>query len=337
MSSSNLKLLLIEYDKKRMQAIYDAEKRKTELYEKEPRLQKIDDELSKEAINISKKMISSKDSNLLNELNNKIKDLKEEKEKILISLDKDNSYLKPNFECKDCNDTGYITNSYESVMCHCLKQKLFDIEYNKSNISNLEKDNFEHFSLDIFSNEVNENLYHSKLSPRKNMEFIYNLSQNFIKNFDDENEKNLLFTGNTGLGKTFLSSCIAKEILKKGKTVLYQTAPVMLDTIMDYRFGKGNTSKNIYDNLLNVDLLIIDDLGTECINNMKFSELFNIINSRLLNSNNKITKTIISTNLNLDNLFSTYDERIVSRLVGNYNICHFFGEDLRFKNKQKMS
>lgn len=337
MSSSNLKLLLIEYDKKRMQAIYDAEKRKTELYEKEPRLQKIDDELSKEAINISKKMISSKDSNLLNELNNKIKDLKEEKEKILISLDKDNSYLKPNFECKDCNDTGYITNSYESVMCHCLKQKLFDIEYNKSNISNLEKDNFEHFSLDIFSNEVNENLYHSKLSPRKNMEFIYNLSQNFIKNFDDENEKNLLFTGNTGLGKTFLSSCIAKEILKKGKTVLYQTAPVMLDTIMDYRFGKGNTSKNIYDTLLNVDLLIIDDLGTECINNIKFSELFNIINSRLLNSNNKITKTIISTNLNLDNLFSTYDERIVSRLVGNYNICHFFGEDLRFKNKQKMS
>ena len=97
MSSSNLKLLLIEYDKKRMQAIYDAEKRKTELYEKEPRLQKIDDELSKEAINISKKMISSKDSNLLNELNNKIKDLKEEKEKILISLGKDNSYLKPNF------------------------------------------------------------------------------------------------------------------------------------------------------------------------------------------------------------------------------------------------
>lgn len=337
MSSSNLKLLLIEYDKKRMQAIYDAEKRKIELYEKEPRLQKIDDELSKEAINISKKMISSKDSNLLNELNNKIKNLKEEKEKILISLGKDDSYLKPNFECKDCNDTGYITSSYESVMCHCLKQKLFDIEYNKSNISNLEKDNFEHFSLDIFSNEVNENLYHSKLSPRKNMEFIYNLSQNFIKNFDDENEKNLLFTGNTGLGKTFLSSCIAKEILKKGKTVLYQTAPVMLDTIMDYRFGKGNTSKNIYDNLLNVDLLIIDDLGTECINNMKFSELFNIINSRLLNSNNKITKTIISTNLNLDNLFSTYDERIVSRLVGNYNICHFFGEDLRFKNKQKMS
>ena len=134
-------------------------------------------------------------------------------------------------------------------------------------------------------------------------------------------------------GKSFLSSCIANEILKKGKTVLYQTAPIMLDTIIDYRFGKDDSSKNIYDNLLNVDLLIIDDLGTECMNSMKFSELFNIINSRLLNSNNKITKTIISTNLSLQNLFSTYDERIVSRIVGNYNICYFFGDDIRFKKR----
>lgn len=107
----------------------------------------------------------------------------------------------------------------------------------------------------------------------------------------------------------------------------------MLDTIIDYRFGKDDSSKNIYDNLLNVDLLIIDDLGTECMNSMKFSELFNIINSRLLNSNNKITKTIISTNLSLQNLFSTYDERIVSRIVGNYNICYFFGDDIRFKKR----
>ena len=85
--------------------------------------------------------------------------------------------------------------------------------------------------------------------------------------------------------------------------------------------------------MLNVDLLIIDDLGTECMNSMKFSELFNIINTRLLNSNNKMTKTIISTNLSLQNLFSTYDERIVSRIVGNYNICYFFGDDIRFKKR----
>lgn len=134
-------------------------------------------------------------------------------------------------------------------------------------------------------------------------------------------------------GKSFLSSCIANEVLNQGKTVLYQTAPIMLDTIMDYRFGKNNSSENIYNSLLNVDLLIIDDLGTESMNSMKLSELFNIINSRLLNSNNKVIKTIISTNLNLQDMFSTYDERIVSRIVGNYNICYFYGDDIRFKRK----
>lgn len=107
----------------------------------------------------------------------------------------------------------------------------------------------------------------------------------------------------------------------------------MLDSIMNYRFGKNNSSEDIYNSLLTVDLLIIDDLGTESMNSMKLSELFNIINTRLLNSNNKYTRTIISTNLDLQNLFSTYDERIVSRIVGNYNICYFYGDDIRFKNK----
>lgn len=131
-------------------------------------------------------------------------------------------------------------------------------------------------------------------------------------------------------GKSFLSDCIACELLNKGKTVLYQTAPVMLDTIIDYRFNKGN-SDFVYDNILNVDLLIIDDLGTESMNSMKFTELFNVINTRLLNQNNHITKTIISTNLNLQDLRSKYDERIFSRFVGCYNICRFFGDDIRYK------
>src|SRR5699024_6365807 len=125
------------------------------------------------------------------------------------------------------------------------------------------------------------------LSPRDNIKNIKKIALSFINNFDNSNEKNLLFTGNTGLGKTFLSNCIANELLKKGKTVLYQTASVMLDSIIDYRFNK-NSSIDMYENILTVDLLIIDDLGTECMNSMKFSELFNIINTRLLNQNNHI-------------------------------------------------
>ena len=141
-----------------------------------------------------------------------------------------------------------------------------------------------------------------------------------------------MFLGPTGLGKTFLSNCIAKSLLEKGKTVLYQTAPVMLDNIISSRFDKQQTT-NFVDNLLSVDLLIIDDLGTETMNSMKFTELFTIINTRLLNQNHKITKTIISTNLDIKSIFTIYNERIGSRIAGHYNIYRFFGDDIRFKKK----
>lgn len=333
MEQSTLKQLLTEYEKKRMHAVHEAKERKREIYEKAPRLQEIDDALTKEAIQTSKLMLSQNNPNLVKSLEKDIAKYKEEKEKILSSLGKSSADLKPKYECDICHDTGYVTDGYHSTMCNCLKQKIYNIEYNKSNISNLENQNFKNFLSTYYSEDVDEEKYHSSISPRKNIENIKKIAYHFIENFDDPNENNLLFSGNTGLGKTFLSSCIANELLKKGKTVLYQTAPVMLDTIIDYRFGKKEVPKNIYDNILHVDLLIIDDLGTESMNSMKFTELFNIINSRLLNPNHKVTKTIISTNLSLQNLYNNYDERIVSRIVGNYNVCYFYGDDIRFQKK----
>ena len=129
-----------------------------------------------------------------------------------------------------------------------------------------------------------------------------------------------------------MSNCIAKELLKKGKTVLYQTAPVLLESVIDYKMSKQkNYSENILKSVLESDLLIIDDLGTESLNSMKLSELFNIINTRILNLNQKITKTIISTNLNIQDIFRNYEERIGSRIAGYFDIYCFFGDDLRFR------
>ena len=321
-----------QYNQKKISAEYEAEQRKQDIYKRYPKLQDIDDKLTKLAISTTKSLINNNDKELLKELNENINHLKEEKNKILKSLNIENDYFEPRYECKLCKDTGYITNKdYTTTMCSCLKQKLYDEQYNKANISNLDTQNFNNFSDLLYSDKVDENKYRTNISPRENINLIKDICQRFIDNFDDKNQKNLLFTGNTGLGKTFLSSCIANEIIKKGKNVLYQTAPVMLDSIIDYRFGKSN-STNILASILNVDLLIIDDLGTECMNNMKFSEMFNIINTRLLNQN-KITKTIISTNLSLKELYANYDERIVSRIVGNYDICYFFGDDIRFKKR----
>ena len=131
-----------------------------------------------------------------------------------------------------------------------------------------------------------------------------------------------------------MSNCIAKELLKKGKTVLYQTAPVLLESVIDYKMSKQkNYSENILKSVLESDLLIIDDLGTESLNSMKLSELFNIINTRILNLNQKITKTIISTNLNIHDIFRNYEERIGSCIAGYYDIYCFFGDDLRFRKR----
>lgn len=331
--NSILSNLLKKYDQKRLLAEKDLEARKNKLYNENPRLQDIDDELTRVGISTAKALIFQNSKELLDELNTKVDILKNEKAEIIKKLNLPDDYLTPNYSCKLCNDTGYITNKTNTVMCNCLKQEIFNVKYNKSNIANLATQNFDNFSLEKYSDKIDIEKYHSEISPRENIKLIKNICDNFINNFDNPEEKNLLFTGNTGLGKTYLSSCIAKEMIDRDKTVLYQTAPIMLDTIIDYKFNKNNSSDETYKNILDVDLLIIDDLGTESLNNIKFTELFNIINSRLLNQNNKCLKTIISTNLSLPILNKTYGERITSRLIGNYNICRFFGDDIRFNNK----
>lgn len=330
MDNSTLKVLLQEYEQKRIKANLIAEQNKNNLYKNYPRLEEIENEINKLSIDKIKSILSS-NTNELNKFDLKIQELQTEKEKIFNNAHVSANSLLPNYECKLCNDTGYISNGYKSIICNCLKQKIFNIEYNKSNIGNIKYENFSSFSYDYYSNEINVEKYGLNISPRENMKNIKNISENFINNFDNPNEKNLLFTGDTGLGKTFLCNCISYELLKQGKTVLYQTAPVMLDSILNYRFSKNNNNYDIIENILNVDLLVIDDLGTETLNNIKLTELFTIINSRILNQNNKITKTIISSNLNLKNIFLIYNERIGSRLVGHYNICKFIGDDIRLK------
>lgn len=116
--------------------------------------------------------------------------------------------------------------------------------------------------------------------------------------------------------------------------MLYQTASILLESVIDYKMSKQkNSTDNIYKSILETDLLIIDDLGTESLNSMKLSELFTILNARILNLNNRITKTIISTNLNINDIFRNYEERIGSRIAGYYDIYFFFGDDLRFKRQ----
>ena len=326
MDSVILKQLLTEYEEKRRNKIISADERKQKLLEESSEYRSLEDKLHEISLSSIKSVLSSSGDNegVLKKLEEKNAEIIKKKAALLKKLNLPEDYLEPSFDCKECQDTGYVGEK----LCTCIRQKLLDLEYNKSNIGNLEKENFGNFDFQVYSDTANKELYNSTLSPRENIRKIYTICKQFVDNFDDPDEKNLMFLGPTGLGKTFLSNCIAKEILDSGKTVLYQTAPVMLDELIQSKFDNDNSFSN---QVLNVDLLIIDDLGTETMNNLKFTELFTIINSRLLNQSNKITKTIISTNLDLKDLFEVYNERIGSRIAGNYNICRFFGEDIRLK------
>lgn len=240
MDNLTLKKLLSEYSSKRDKEIFEANNRKAEIYDKCPRLQEIDNELSTYAIQTAKSILQTNNKNLLNDLKLKKETLLKEKDEIYKTMNIDSSYFFPHFECNLCKDTGYITENYSTKMCNCLKQRIFDIEYNKINSLDISKYNFSNFSSDLYSSESDVEKYNSPISPRENIEIIKKICNNFIKNFDNPKEKNLLFTGNTGLGKTFMSNCIANELLKKNKTVLYQTSPIMLDSIIEYRLRKVN-------------------------------------------------------------------------------------------------
>lgn len=199
MSNEILDSLLKEYDRKKIKAEMDLVTRKENLYNSIPRLRKIEDELNQFAIFTAKSILNG-NKDMLSELTNKANKLKIEKEQILKEHGLDLSYLKPNYECKKCNDTGYILNNEnKSIMCNCLKQKLLDISFNNSNISNLNKENFEKFNPLMYSDEVDIAKYKFNISPRTNILKIKEKSIEFINNFDNENYKNLLFTGNAGL------------------------------------------------------------------------------------------------------------------------------------------
>jgi DNA replication protein DnaC len=232
-------------------------------------------------------------------------------------------YLTLTYTCPDCHDTGFIGTE----KCHCFKQAMVDLLYSQSNIHDvLKKENFDTFNMNFYSTQKDRRL---GISPRENMQSIVNTCRDFITQFDTH-ARNLLFYGDTGVGKTFLTNCIARELLDTSHTVIYLTAFHLVDILQNNTFGQDDlddSSENMFDYILDCDLLIIDDLGTELNNSFVTSQLFLCVNERL----GMRKSTIISTNLSLDELQNEYSERIFSRLVSNYEIMLILGDDIRIK------
>jgi len=319
--------ILREYEKDRDAAERVSQQRKNEIYQKIPRICDIDKEISEIGIKISRAILNKNvnKSELIEQLKTKSENLINEKEELLKNNGFKRDYLQAVFKCELCQDTGYIENK----QCKCFKQKLINKAYDMYNLKDvLEQENFDSFNINYYSED---NYKDEDVSPRKNMEVNLSICLDFVNNFGKE-FKNLLLYGNSGLGKTFLCNCIARELLNDGKIVIYVTAFQLFNMIEKNRFAKEeNYAVNeILEMLEYVDLLIIDDLGTEFSTIVSNSELFNFINSRLIGKK----PTIISTNLSPNELMNQYTYRTVSRFLGNYKILEFFGDDIRILKRE---
>lgn len=297
------------------------EKRREEIYDKIPEIKEIDSLIKNIALKASMEQIKNPSEERSIEHSEEIYNLKVQKTKLLEKNGFSKNYLDEIYSCEICKDTG-ITE--DGKKCKCLQKLIVEELYDMSSISYvLNKENFDTFDLNVFSDKTYEKF---NMSPKENMARILKIAKKYIETFDKDNDLNLLFWGPTGQGKTFLLNCIAKDLMDRDKIVIYQTAYEIVKTLEDRKFrNKGDEDK--YNLYFNADLLIVDDLGIELVTSFTNSEIFNIINTRLLRGK----KTLISTNLSPKELSNTYTDRVFSRVFQKFVPIRFFGEDLRWQ------
>mgnify|MGYP000939232387 CR=1 FL=1 len=300
-----LKDILLEYERKRDNAVIEQRLKTEKVHRKIPRIREIDNKIWETGLLMSKAVIENPNNYRedLEKVKKEMEKLRMEKAYLLTENNIPLDYLDIKYDCTYCQDTGYLPSGEK---CNCLTQSLINIAYKMSNIENvLKKENFDTFDINIFPDELYEG---ETMTPKENMKNISNICVDYVNNFDEKNGENLLFYGSTGLGKTFMCNCIAKALLDMNKIVIYQTSFKILEIIEKRRFGRDENRFDDfqYDLLFHCDLLIIDDLGTELSNAFTNAEIFNIVNTRLISGN----KTIISTNLTPKEISDTYTDRV---------------------------
>ena len=307
----------------------EQERLTAEVYRRLPRVEVIDRELRTTA---AKVLITAFEEDrdpgpALRELERGNLNLQRERAELLVGAGYAYDCLDGAPQCPICQDSGYLP---DGVACRCL-MAYYAKEQNRrlSKLLDLGNQSFDTFSFDWYSDEPWPSYGRS---PLENMEVVREICGNYAHTFGPRSG-NMLFTGAPGLGKTFLSACIAREVSDNGFSVVYDTAAHVFDRFEARKFGReeGEAVEADVDRVLDCDLLILDDLGTEMTTPFVQSALYTIVNTRVINRR----AAILSTNLKLDDLGRRYTPQIVSRIEGEYQVLPFFGEDIRRLRKER--
>lgn len=322
LKTSQYDAIMRDYEQKQSRSRNLLNRHYEDVYEKVPGFKDIEDSISLLAVQYGKKLLNG-DERAVTSLKEELSILRSSKKSLLQSSGFPEDYLEPVYDCSECKDTGYVGNQ----KCSCFKRAVIDLLYAQSNLNQiLQRENFDTFSLDYYSeNHIDPK---SGRSSRAIMEDALAVSKRFADTFGSE-FSNLFLYGDTGIGKTFLSNCIAKALIDRSYSVIYFSAPELFSVLAKSTFDKDVDAANMQDYIMNCDLLIIDDLGTELTNTFVTSQFFACINERLL----KERSTIISTNLSLESLVELYTERTFSRITSNYTMLKLIGDDIRIKKK----
>ena len=332
MQSSNAlhNKVIKEYEKLRSNREEQLRQKREEMYSLYPEVKRIDDEISALAIKEASRIITDgiTPEEAVSNVNNQRSRLTMLKSDIL--KDKESEYTYVPYNCNICKDTGIV----DGKMCACYSDILQNILISDAKTSggmrsDFAKDTFDTFNFAWYSKEIDPK---TNICPFENIKSVYTICKEFCRDFSVDKSSNLYFYGSSGTGKTFMANCIANELIYKGYSVLYQSAYKLFQFMEDYKFCRIDRDANskFYESIYNCDLLIIDDLGTEFGTAYTCSVLFDILNTRLVNGKS----TIISTNLAFPNLESKYTERVYSRIVGNFDVIRFIGDDIRILKKQ---
>ncbi len=302
-------------------------RRREEIETLHPDVTQIDDEIIQLSLKEARNRIMSDNSDhaaSTKALQEATKALTEKRKQLLISYGYPADYLEPIYNCPICNDEGIV----DGASCICVRKMQIDDLYKNSNLNKiLSTENFDTFDLTYYSKECSDD----RPSPYDNAEHHLQNAKNFVQYFGKKFD-NILMYGEPGLGKTFLTNCIAKELLDSGHSVLYLTANELFEDILSKAVmsrTKNDAISELYDCIFSCDLLIIDDLGTELMNSFVQSQLFEIVNRRILEERS----TIVSTNLSLEQISDRYTERIMSRFVQHYTFYYFYGENIRYQKR----